>query len=93
MSQVDKEVEQKKAIAVQRKVSSGRLNILSIDDEESSSSSSMSFYRNESHGKDSKVSSRRTPTLVENQVLEQLEEVHNSPTMDKNQFERHSQVQ
>ena len=31
--------------------------------------------------------------MIENQVLEQPEEVHSSPTMDKNQFERHSQVQ
>ena len=66
MSQVDKEAEQKKSIAVQSKVLSGRLNIVSIDDEESSSSSSMSLYNIESHGNDSKVSSQRTPTLVEN---------------------------
>ena len=53
----------------------------------------MSLYNIESHGKDSEVSSQRTPTLVENQVPEQLEEVHSYPTMDKNQSERHSQVQ
>ena len=75
------------------KVSSERLNIVSIDDEESSSSSSMSLYSIESHGKDSEVSSRRTPTMVENQVPEQLEEVHSSPTTNKNRSKRHSQVQ
>ena len=31
--------------------------------------------------------------MVENQVPEQLEEVHSYPTMDKNQSKRHSQVQ
>ena len=31
--------------------------------------------------------------MIENQVLEQPEEVHSSPTTDKNQSERHSQVQ
>jgi hypothetical protein len=93
MSQVDKEAEQKKAIVVQSKVLSERLNIVSIDDEESSSYSSMSLYSIKSNGKGSEVSSRRTPTLVENQVLEQLAEVHSYPTMDKNQLERHSQIQ
>ena len=31
--------------------------------------------------------------MVETQVLDKLEEVHSSLTMDKNQSERHSQVQ
>ena len=31
--------------------------------------------------------------MIENQVPEQLEEVHSSPTIDKNQSKRHSQVQ
>ena len=93
MSQVDKEAEQKKAIVVQCKVSSRRLNIVSIDDEESSSSSSMSLYNIEPHGKGLEVSSRRTLTMVENQVPEQLEDVHSSLTVDKNQSERHSQIQ
>ena len=53
----------------------------------------MSLYSIESNGKDSEVSSRRTPTLVENQVPEQLEEVHSYLTMDKNRSKRHSQVQ
>ena len=93
MSQIDKEAEQKKAIEVKRKSLSGKLNIVRIDDEESSSSSSMSLYSIESNENHSKVSSRRTPTTIENQVPEQLDEVHSSPTTDKNQSERHSQVQ
>ena len=31
--------------------------------------------------------------MIENQVPEQLDEVHSSPTTDKNQSERHSQIQ
>ena len=93
MSQIDKEVEQKKAIKVKSKASSKKLNIVRIDDEESSSSSSMSFYNIESNKKYSEVSSRRTPTMIENQVPEQLEEVHSSPTTEKYQSERYSQVQ
>ena len=53
----------------------------------------MSLYSIESNGKDSEVSSRRTPTMVENQVPKELEEVHSSPTTDKNQSESHSQIQ
>ena len=53
----------------------------------------MSLYNIESDGKDSEVSSRQTPTLVETQVPDKPEEVHSSPTTDKNQSERHSQVQ
>jgi len=41
MSQIDKEERLKKAIEVKIKVFSERLNIVSIEDEESSSSSSM----------------------------------------------------
>lgn len=93
MSQIDKEAEQKKDIEVKSKALSGKLNIVRIDDEESSSSSSISLYNIESNEKNSEVSSRRTPTMIENPVLKQLEEVHSSPTMDKNQSERHSQVQ
>ena len=93
MSQIDKEAEQKKAIEVKCKTSSGKLSIVRIDDEESSSSSSMSLYNIESNEKHSEVSSRRTPTMIENQVPEQLDEVHSSPTADKNQSKRHSQIQ
>ena len=53
----------------------------------------MSLYNIESDRKDSEVSSRRSPTLVEAQVPDKPEEVHSSPTTDKNQSERHSQVQ
>ena len=50
MSQIDKEAEQKKAIEVKCKTSSGKLSIVRID-EESSSSSSMSLYNIESNEK------------------------------------------
>ena len=66
---------------MKHKVSSERVNIVRIEDEESSSSSSMSLYNIESNKKDSKVSSRRSPTLVE---LDKPEEVHSSLTKDKN---------
>ena len=69
------------------------MNIVRIDDEDSSSSSSMSLYNIESNEKHSEVSSRRTPTMIENQGPEQLDEVHSSLTADKNQSERHSQIQ
>ena len=84
MSQIDKEAEQKKAIKVKSKTSSGKLSIVRIDDEESSSSSSMSLYSIQSNEKKSEVSSQRTPTMIENQIPEQLDEVHRSPTTDKN---------
>ena len=69
MSQIDKEVEQKKAIEVKCKTSSGKLSVVRIDDEESSSSSPMSLYNIESNEKHSEVSFRRTPTMIENQFL------------------------
>ena len=53
----------------------------------------MSLYNIESNEKLSEVSSRRTPTMIENQVPEQLNEVHSSLIVDKNQSERHSQIQ
>jgi hypothetical protein len=93
MSQIDKEALQKKAIEVKAKTSSKKLSVVRIDDEESSSSSSMSLYSIESNEKHSEVSSRKTPTMIENQVSEQLDEVHSSLTADKNQSERHSQIQ
>ena len=93
MSQIDREAEHKKAIEVKCKTSGRKLSIVRIDDEESSSSSSMSLYNIESNEKHSEVSSRRTPTIIENQDPEQLDEVHSSPTADKNQSERHSQIQ
>ena len=93
MSQIDKEAEQKKAIEVKSKTSSGKLSIVRIDDEESSSSSSMSMYSIESNEKHSEVSSRITPTMIQNQVPDQLDEVHSSLIADKNQSKRHSQIQ
>lgn len=66
MIQIDREAEQKKAIEVKCKASGGKMNIVRIDDEESSSSSSMSLYNIELNEKHSEVSSRRTPTMIEN---------------------------
>lgn len=93
MSQLDKEEEFKRAIEVKHKVSREWVNIVRIEDEESSFSSSMSLYIIESDRKYSEVSSRRSPTLVEVQVPDRPKEVHNSPNTDKNQSESHSQVQ
>ena len=83
MSWMDKEEKLKKAIEVNNKGSTERVNIVRIKDEESSSSSSMSLYNIKSDKKDSKVSSQQTPTLIGTQVPEQPKEVHSSPTMDK----------
>lgn len=57
MSQIDKEEEQERAIEEKSKVLSEPFNIVRIDDEESSSSSSMSLYNIKSNGKDLEVSS------------------------------------
>ena len=93
MSRMDKEAKLKKVIEVKNKGSSEQVNIIRIEDEESSSSSSMYLYIIESDKRDLEVSSRQTPILIGTQVLEQPEEVHSSPTTNKNQSERHSQVQ
>ena len=77
---------------MKNKVSSKRLDMVRIEDEESSSSSSISLYKIESNEKDSEVSSQRSPTLIETQVPEEPEEVHSSPTTDKSQSARHSQA-
>ena len=87
---MDKEAELKKAIEVKNKGSSEWVNIVSIEYQESSSSSSMSLYSIESDKRDLEISSRQTPTLVGTQVPEQPEEVHSSSTTDKNQRKRHS---
>ena len=92
MSQIDKEADLKRTLELKHKVSSERVNIVKIEDEESSSSSSMSLYNIESNRKDLEASSRRSPTSVEAQVPNEPEEVHSSPTTDKNRSERHSQV-
>ena len=93
MSRMDKEVELKKDIEVKNKGPSEWVNIVRIKEEESSSSSSMSLYNIDSNKRDSEISSRQTPTLRGTEVPKNLEEVHSSLTMDKNQSERHSQVQ
>jgi hypothetical protein len=72
MSQINKEAEHKRSIVVKSKVSSKRLDIVRIEDEESSSYFLMSLYNIESDEKDSEVSSRRSPTLIETQVPEHL---------------------
>ena len=41
---------------------------------------------------DSKVLSRRTPTLIEDQFPENQEKVHSSPTIDKIPYQRHSMI-
>ena len=93
MSQIDKEVDLKRALELKHKVLSEWINIVRIEDDESSSSSLMSLYIIQSNKKDLEVSSRRSPTLVEAQIPDKPEEVHSSPTIDKNPSERHSQVQ
>ena len=94
MSKVDKEEGLKRTIEERNKVSSERDNIVRIEvEEESSSSSSMSMYNIDYDRKGSAVSSRRCPTLLEVQILDKHEEVHSSPTTNKNPSERHSKVQ
>ena len=43
----------------------------------------------DSDQEDSDVPSNRSPTLIEDSFLEQLEEVHSSPVMEKILSERH----
>ena len=94
MSKIDKEAELKRTIEERNKVSSKRDNIVKLEvEEESSSSSSMSMYNIESDRKGSEVSSRRSPTVLEVQIPDKHEEVHSSPTTDKNLSKRHSHVQ
>ena len=94
MSKVDKEVELKRAIEERNKVSSEQDNIVRIEvQEESSSSSSMSMYNIESEKKGSKVSSHRSPTMLEVQIPDKHKGVHSSTTTNKKPSERHSKVQ
>ena len=66
MFKVDKEAELKRAIEEMNKVANEWDNIIRIEDEEESSSSSlMSMYSIESHRKGSEVSSLQSPTLLE----------------------------
>jgi hypothetical protein len=94
MSKMDKEAETKKSIKEKNKVSSERKNLIIIEDEEESlSSSSMSMYSIDSNRESSYVPSRRSPTLIEIQIPKIHEEVHSSPTMKTNPSERHSLIQ
>ena len=94
MSKVDKEANTKKAIEEKNKIASEQKNLVRIEDvEESSSSSSMSMYSIDSDREDSKVPSRRSPTLIEVQIPEIHEEVHSSPPTEKNPSEMHSIIQ
>jgi hypothetical protein len=94
MSKVDKEAETKKAIEEKNKVASERKHLIRIEDvEESSSSSSMSMYSIVSDRESSKVSSHRSPTLIEVQILEKQEEVHSSPTTEKNPSKKNYVIQ
>ena len=94
MPKIDKEVEIKRTIEERHKVSSERDNIVKIEvEEESYSSSSMSMYNIESNRKGLEVSSCSSPTLLEVHIPDKHEEVHSSLTTDKNPSERHSQVQ
>ena len=93
MLKIDKEAYIKKAIVEKNKVASERKNIIKIKDvEESSSSSSMSMYSLDSDRENSEVPSHQTPTLIEAQLPENQEEVHNSPTIEKIPSERHSVI-
>ena len=94
MSKIDKEAKIKRAIEEKNRDASEWKNLIRIEDvEESSSSSSMSMYSIDSDQEYSKVPSRRSPTLIEDQILENREEVHSSPTTEKIPFERNSIIQ
>ena len=92
MSKVDKEAELKRTIEERNKVSSEEDNIVKIEVEEEPSSS-MSMYSIKSDRKGSEVSSHQSPSLLEVHIPDQHEEVHSSPTTDKNPSKRHSKVQ
>ena len=94
MSKVDKEVETKRAIEEKKKVASEQKNLVRIEDvEESSSSSSMSMYNIDDVKESSEVPSHRSSTLIEVQIPDKHEEVHISPTMEKNLSQRNSIIQ
>ena len=85
MTKIDKEVEIKRAIEEKNRAVSERKNLIKIKDvEESSSSSSMPMYTIDYDREDSEVPSCRTPTLIDAQLPKNQEEVHSSPTMEKN---------
>ena len=91
MIKIEKEAEIEKSVAENNKDSIEWNNIIRIKDvEESSSSSSMSMYSLDSDREDSKVPSRRYPTLIEDPLPEHLEEVHSCPVTEKILSERNS---
>ena len=49
----------------------------------------MSMYSLDSDQQDSEVPSRQTPTLIEDQLLENQEEAHSSPTTERIPSEKH----
>ena len=53
----------------------------------------MSIYSIDSNGEDLEVPSCWSPTLIEAQIPGKEEEVHSSPTMEKNSSERHLVIQ
>ena len=95
MSKIDKEVETKKSIEENNKVASEQKNLdIRIEDvEESSSSSSMSMYSIDYDREDTEVPPHQYPTLIEVQIPKKQEEVHISPTTEKNPSERNLVIQ
>ena len=84
MTKIDKEAEIEKSIAEKNGAAIEKKNIIRIEDvEESSSSSSMSMNSLDFDREDSKVTSRRSPTLIEDPLPEHLDEVHSSLFMEK----------
>ena len=91
---MNKEVKIRRSIEERNKVTSEQDNIVRIEvEEESYSSSSMSMHSIESNKKGLDVSSPQSPTLLEVQITDKHEEVPNSLTTNKNPSERYSIVQ
>ena len=71
MSKTDKEVDTKKAIKENKRISCERKNLIRREDEkESSSSSSKSMYSIDSDRESLEVPSYQSPTLIEVQIPE-----------------------
>ena len=91
MSQVDKEEEIQKSIVHKIRVVIERKNLIKIEDEEeSTSSSSMPMYNLHSNKEDSDMPSYQSPTMIlqDDPLPMHLEEVHSSPFTKKVLFER-----
>jgi hypothetical protein len=94
MSKIDKEEETNEYIEEKNKVARKWNNLIIIEDGEGSSSpSSMSMYSIDSDQEVSQVASYHSPTLIEVHIPKKQEEVHSSPTMEKNLSERNSVIQ